>query len=313
MNSPHVKTEGRLTYKMRLLGAFIINIVIAVAEFVGGLLTGSLALMSDAVHNLADGLSILISYLAFGMASRKPDSKNTFGYKRIEILAAVFNASVLAGICVFLIYEAIQRFLSPKEVDAAWMGYVAVFGLAANLAGVILLKKPSQGNMNIRSAYLHLLGDALSSIAVIFGAILLYFFHWLWIDPLITLLVSLYILVHASKILRQAVDVLMMAIPPGFDLNAISRSILAFHSIKDVHHLHLWRLNDDTVHFECHIRLTEDVNLSAIDALREQIEWMLKKEYQLQHITLQMEKNPCLYKGRHFSADDFIKQTKTES
>ncbi len=309
MHNPDTKPDKRSAHKMRLLGAFLINIVIAVAEFIGGLLTGSLALMSDAVHNLADGFSILVSYLAFGLASRKPDSRNTFGYKRIEILAAAFNAALLAGICVFLVYEAIQRFLSPKEVDAAWMGYIAVFGLLANLAGVILLKKPSHGNMNIRSAYLHLLGDALSSVAVIVGALLLFMFHWLWIDPLITLIVSVYILVQAWKILRQAVDVLMMAIPPGYDLNAISHRILTFDPVMDVHHLHLWRLNDDTVHFECHIRLAEDISLSGLDQLRIQIEEILKTEFQLQHITLQMEKSKCHYSGRHFSAHDFIQPT----
>ena len=277
------------SHRNRLLAALIINLLIALAEFAGGMLSGSLALISDSVHNLADGLSLFISFVALKIASRPPDRRNTFGFKRAEILSAFLNSILLVSICIFLIFEAIRRFSESPEIEPLWMGTMALFGLLANVAGVFLLKKPSAENINIRSAYLHLVGDALSSVAVIAGAIMLWMFGWQWIDPLITLLISLYILTETWSVIRQSVNILMMGTPPGMSLTDIQTSLENIKGIRNIHHMHLWRLNDNTIHFEGHIELGNQISLHEANLIRQEAETLLRTQFHVHHITLQPE------------------------
>ena len=175
-----------------LLLATVLNVFITVVEIIGGIMANSLALLSDALHNLSDTIAILLAYIAAKVSRRSSNERKTFGYKRVEILAAFFNALVLIGISVFLVYEAIFRFSHPEPVKGLLMLVVATAGLIFNLLAVLLLKKYSGASLNIRSAYLHLLGDTLSSVAVIIGGVLIYFFEIYWVDPLITILISIY-------------------------------------------------------------------------------------------------------------------------
>ena len=177
-----------------LLAAVILNFTITAVEIVGGLLSNSLALLSDAIHNLGDGLAVLLAYIAHRISKRDSNTRKTFGYKRVEILAAFVNAVILVAICLFLIWEAVERFRNPAPIKGVIMFSVAGVGLLANLVAVILLRGDSKKNINIRAAYLHLLGDTLSSLVVIAGGILIWKFEIYWIDPLITVLISLYIL-----------------------------------------------------------------------------------------------------------------------
>jgi cobalt-zinc-cadmium efflux system protein len=276
-----------------LVGASILNLLITITEIIGGLVSNSIALLSDAFHNLGDTFAVILAYVANRIARKDATEKKTFGYKRIEILAALLNAVVLMVITVFLFIEAYHRLLSPVPVKGLIMFIVATVGLIANLAAVFLLRKDSLHNLNIRAAYLHLLGDTISSVAVIIGAILIYFLHIYWIDPVITFLVGLYILKEAFVVLKEAVDILMQGTPTHINLREIVEEIEKISEIDNVHHLHAWKLDDSNIHFECHIDLHNDLPLSQADRIRLEIEKILLNKFAISHVTIQFEYNCC--------------------
>lgn len=276
----------------RLFITMALNFLITAVELIGGLLSGSLSLLSDALHNFSDGISIIISYIAIRLGKQPKTDKYTFGLKRAEILAAVINAGTLVVICFYLIKEAYERFTTPQEIAGGMMIAVAAIGLVANVAGTILLKAGSRENINIRSAYLHLLGDAISSMAVIVGGTAVYFFRVYWIDPLLTVLISLYILARSFDIVKEAIDVLMMGAPENVSIGTIREELSCIAGINNIHHVHVWRLNDRDIHFEAHVDV-EDMLVSETAGLSDSIEERLKHDHGITHITLQFESGKC--------------------
>lgn len=276
-----------------LLAATILNVIITAAEIIGGLAANSLALLSDAIHNLGDTIAIMLAYVANKIGKKDATEEKTFGYKRIEILAALLNAVILITITLFLFIEAYKRFLSPEPIKGLIMFVVASIGLLANLAAVFLLRKDAGHNLNIRAAYLHLLGDTISSVAVIVGSILIYFFEIFWVDPLVTVLIGLYILKEAYSVLREAVDILMQSTPSQIDLSNIVSEVEKEVHIENIHHVHSWRLDDKQIHFECHADLNEDLPLSKVDQIRAKVEDLLQNKYGISHVTIQFEYNCC--------------------
>lgn len=276
-----------------LLLATLLNVLITVVEIIGGVLSNSLALLSDAIHNFGDTLAILLAYVAGKVSKRKSNVRKTFGYKRVEILAAFINALVLIGISVFLVYEAILRISNPEPIKGLMMMIVALLGLLFNLAAVILLKKHSSRNLNIRSAYLHLLGDTLSSFAVIVGGILIYFFNIFWIDPLITMLISIYIVRETWVVFRDSSNILMMATPEGLDVQKIIDELMQIDGISNIHHVHLWGLSENEFHFECHVDLMEDLAISKTEPIKKEMGNMLKSSFGIGHLTVQFEHDSC--------------------
>lgn len=277
----------------RLLAAVLLNLIISIAEIVGGLLSNSLSLISDALHNLSDGLAIFIAWIANKISKRPSNSKRTFGYKRIEILAAFFNALILIVISLYLFYEAVLRIIEPEPVKGILMFIVASIGLLANLAAVFLLRTDSKKNINVRAAYLHLLGDTLTSIAVIIGSILIIFLEIYWIDPIITIVIGLYILKETWSILKQTIDILMQGTPEGLDLEQIRHDLEQIPEIANIHHVHLWNLDDQSIHFECHVDLKEDYRLSETCDIQLKIESLLHDTYDIGHVTIQFEYQRC--------------------
>ena len=276
-----------------LLIAVVLNFTITAAEIVGGILSNSLALLSDALHNLGDGFAVLLAYIAHRVSKRESNSRKTFGYKRVEIMAAFINSFILAAICIFLIWEAIERFRNPAPIKGAIMFSVAAVGLLANLVGVILLRTDSTKNINIRAAYLHMLGDTLSSIVVIIGGLLIWKFKIYWIDPLITLLISLYILKETYLLLRDSFNILMQSAPKDIDLEKVKFEVENIEGVKNLHHVHLWSLNDRQVHFEGHVDLVTDLSTSQAGDLNKQISKLLNDRFEIEHTTLQMEFGCC--------------------
>jgi cobalt-zinc-cadmium efflux system protein len=203
------------------------------------------------------------------------------------------NAVVLVVITVFLFIEAYHRIQSPESVKGLIMFIVATLGLIANLIAVVILKKDSHHNLNVRAAYLHLLGDTVSSVAVIVGAILIYFFQVFWIDPLITFLVGIYILKEAFIVLKETVAILMQSTPASIDLHEVVREIEMMEDINNIHHVHAWKLDDQQIHFECHADMNHDLPLSKTDAIRLEIEKMLLDKFGISHVTIQFEHNCC--------------------
>jgi len=278
--------------KVRLLLTMLLNFLITIAEFIGGILSGSLSLISDALHNFSDGISIIVSYIALKIAGIPKNDKYTFGYKRAEIFAALINASVLLIISVFLIKEAIHKFINPEQIEGNIVIIVASIGLVANITGTLLLKKDSEFNINIRSSYLHLLSDAFSSLAVIIGGILIWVWNIYWVDPLLTILISIYIIYESYKILKKSIDIFMMRTPNDYELQEISDSIKQINGIVGLHHLHYWMLNDEQKHFEAHIEVN-DKKQSELDNLRKSIKEVLHDKYSIEHVTLQFEYLKC--------------------
>ncbi len=271
----------------------ILNLTITIAQFIGGFFSNSLALISDAIHNLSDGISLFLSYIALKISKKDANYKKTFGYKRIEIITALFNAITLVVICIYLFKEAIERFYNPEKIDSFIMLIVATIGLFANLISVLLLHKDKNHNLNIKSAYLHLLGDTISSVAVIIGGILIYFFNIYWIDPIITILIGLYIIKEAYSIIIETVNILMQNTPKNININAIKDEIEKLAFVDNIHHVHVWNLNDDVIHFEAHIDIRENITLSKADEYRNIIENILQNNNNINHITLQLEYNCC--------------------
>jgi len=294
--NPHSHLPYHLNQKIndkKLLVAVFLNFTITLAELIGGFISNSLALLSDALHNLGDGIAILIAYIAHQISKKDSDKRKTFGYKRIEILAAFINSVFLVAICIFLIYQAIERFKHPQSIDGLIMLIVAGIGLLANLFAVILLKSDRAKNLNIRAAYLHLLGDTLSSAMVIAGGILIYFFNIRWLDPLITILISFYIIRETYSLLKDSVNILMQSAPEKLDLESIKRDIESFPEVLNIHHIHAWNLNERDIHFEGHIDLDKDLHVSQTDIVRKKIEEMLAEKYEISHVTLQLEFRCC--------------------
>jgi cobalt-zinc-cadmium efflux system protein len=292
MAQQHIHSSSGGQVEKDLFITMLLNFVITIVEVVGGIVSGSLSLLSDAMHNFSDGIAIIVSYIAIRLSKRPRTLKHTFGLKRAEILAAIVNASTLIIISFFLIKEAIERFSHPTPITGSLMLVVAVVGLAANVVGTVLLKKGSEGNINIRAAYFHLLSDAVSSLAVIIGAVFIMVFNITWIDPVLTILISLYILKETYSIVKESVDVIMMSTPPDINMNEIQRAVESIPGVKNVHHVHLWKMNDSDIHFEAHIEV-DDLLVSRTAEIRKEIEIHLQDKHGITHTTLQFECDTC--------------------
>ncbi|GAV22697.1 cation diffusion facilitator family transporter [Carboxydothermus pertinax] len=271
----------------------LLNFIITVAEIIGGIYAHSLSLISDALHNFSDGLALIISYFALKLAQKGSDEKRTFGYKRSTILAAVINSSVLIFLSGFLLREAYFKFINPEPVTGRIMIIVAMVGLVANTLGAFLLHHSSEKDMNIKSAYLHLFSDAMSSAAVVVGGVVIYYFSLYWIDPLLTVIISIYVLKESFEILKKATNILMQGVPEDIDILEIVQELKKIEGIRDVHHVHLWGLNENHLFFEAHVNLQEDVLLSQTNSIYQRIEHILRERFGINHLTIQFEYNCC--------------------
>lgn len=276
-----------------LAATVILNGIITLAQFVGGIISGSLALISDALHNLSDVISVILAYLAYRIGLKPKNIQSTFGYKRAEILAAFINAITLIAISIYLIIEAGKRFMNPKEVDYQWMLWLGVLGVIANGLSVFLLHENKEENLNIRAAYLHLIGDAMTSLAVILGAVFIWLFDIYWIDPLITVLISLYIFIHTYKILKESTGILMQFAPAAIDQNEVIQVLQKIDEISSVHHIHLWQLSDHNIYFEAHLVLRNNYPVSDTQSVTENAQQLLKSHFGITHTTFQYEFFSC--------------------
>ena len=267
----------------------ILNIIITVSQIVGGIYSGSLALLSDAMHNFSDVLALFIAYFANRLAARPNNESKTFGYKRAEILAALFNASVLIGIAIFLIIEAFHKFYHPEPINSAWVIGLGILSIVLNAASVLLIKDDAHDNMNIKAAYLHLLTDVMTSIAVVGGGLLMYYFGIFWIDPLISVFIALYLIWASFGLVKESSAILMQFTPKEININKVVDAIVEENEIKNVHHLHIWKLDDNRIHLETHLDFNEDVSLSVSNRVIERLEKKLHDSFDIEHTTFQCE------------------------
>lgn len=275
-----------------LLGALVITGVIMALEFTGGIFSNSLALLSDAGHMLTDFLAIALSLAAMKFAARPADGKKTYGFYRLEILAALLNGASLLMLSGFLAYEAVQRFMVPVKIDTAMMLVVATVGLVSNLACLMLLKGASHSDLNARGAFLHVLGDTLSSAAVIAGAGAIWLTGWTQIDPALTILIALVIIKSAFQLLKESVDILMESTPSGMHGHEVEDEMKRIAGVKEVHHLHIWSLSSGIHSLSAHV-VIDDQTTSRSQAILEDIRSTLQKKFSIFHTTIQFECSPC--------------------
>lgn len=280
--------------KGRPLGIAIgLNLLITLAQFVGGLISGSLALLGDALHNFSDVLSLIISYIANKLSQREHDLSKTFGFKRAQILAAFINALTLIGVSVFLIFEAVERLFSAQPILSEYVIWLAIAGIVVNGGSALLLIKMQKGDSNMRAAYLHLLGDLATSVAVLFGGFAMYFYDVFWIDSSITIAVSIYLIILATKLFLHTTRVLMQFVPSNLNVAEICARLKKEAGVADVHHVHVWRLNDDTIHLEAHILLRENLQISDFEKLNHRLAHILQDDFGISHVLFQPEFKGC--------------------
>ncbi|HRW36429.1 MAG: cation transporter [Acidimicrobiales bacterium] len=273
--------QGRLTL------AFVVLFGFMVVEVVGGLATGSLALLSDAGHMLTDVIGLGMALAAIQLASRGSARRDrTFGLYRLEILAALANAVLLFGVALYVVVEAVRRFGDPVDVPSGAVLVVAVLGLAANLVAFALLREGAKESLNVEGAYLEVLSDTVGSVAVIVGAVVIGATGWTWVDPAVGVAIGAWILPRTWRLGGQALRILVQAAPPGLDLDAVERDLASLPGVVDVHDLHVWTLTSDMEVASAHLMVgTGTDHHGVLDAARD----LLERSYGIGHATLQVE------------------------
>lgn len=286
----HNHHNGRSFHNNRkvLMIALVITGTIMIVEVVGGVLSNSLALLSDAGHMFTDLLALLLSFLAISYAARPPTKTKTYGFYRMEILAALINGVVLILISFYIFWEAYQRLIEPASIKGHIMLYVAIVGLVANIVSAMVMHGASHKSLNIRGAFLHVLGDALSSFGVIVGALIIGWTNWTFIDPAISCAISLIILWGAYHLVKDAVDILLEAIPKEINIQELTQELINFDEVLEVHCLHIWAITSGVYALSAHLRVS-DMAISSSSHLLEKIQKALRDNFQINHTTIQLE------------------------
>ncbi|KRN75532.1 hypothetical protein IV73_GL000013 [Weissella kandleri] len=277
--------QGKTTNR-RYSIATLMNMIITITELVGGMLAGSLALVSDAVHNFTDVISLVIAWVAQLIIGQQENAEKTFGYRRAQVLGAFVNALFLIIVMAFLIVEAVKGFVNPQPIKGTVMLAIAIIGLVANLVTGLMLMG-GEHNINQKAALLHILGDTLSSMGVIFAAVMIYFFNWLWLDPTITLCVACYILYETWPVLVTATNILMEA-NASVDLNDIAQVVEQCPYVRGVHHVHVWQIDEEHLAVSLHVTM-ENQALSDVETSMHAMQKMLGQKYPGMHVTIQPE------------------------
>lgn len=286
----HVDVES--TSGSRLLITLALNFIIPSAQVVGGIYAGSVALISDATHNFSDFTAILVAYFAYLIGRKGASPRNTFGYQRAEVLAACFNIVILIGAAGFIIYEALHRFHNPEVVSGKLVMLIAGIGVVGNGFSALLLHRDAKHSLNVRGAFLHMLGDLLTSVVVLVNGLILIFKPWYWLDPMLSLVIVLFILKNCWSILKEAGVILMNATPKGLDIQKIRTFLEDFPGICNVHYLHAWNVSSSSIAFSCHV-VVDDQPVSQTAKLAATIRHKLSHRFGIDHPILQFETATC--------------------
>ena len=272
-----------------LVLSIVLNIAITLSQIIGGIISGSLALISDAIHNFSDVVSLLLSFFAHKLSRKKASIQQTFGFKRAEIIAAFINASTLIIVAFYLIYEAIHKFFNPEPIEASLVVWLALLGVIFNGVSVLLLQKDAKHNLNMRSAYVHLFTDMLASIAVLIGGLLMYWYQWFWVDSVLTFAIAIYLIIVGLDLLKKSTQILMLFTPSNIDIKEIVREVNQIPGVGKLHHIHVWLLNEEELHLEAHLDCEKDIHMSEFNDLLHQIEEVLYKKFNINHVNIQPE------------------------
>lgn len=272
----------------RVAWAVVVNMVLTLAQVVGGLLSGSLALIADALHNFSDAISLIIAFFARKIARRPADESMSFGYGRAEVVAALVNYTTLVVLALYLIYEGILRMLEPQPINGWLVVWIAVIALMVDLLTAALTYSMSKHSMNIRAAFLHNLADALGSVAVILASTCVILWGWTWVDPVVTLLIAGYILWHVKAEAGGVIRVLMLGSPPDMEMSEVIAAMRAVPGVKDLHHLHLWQMEEHRAALQAHVVIDESDN-GRQQQIGARIKQTLRNRFGIGHTTLDIE------------------------
>jgi len=278
--------------KKDLLIALSITVLMMVVEVIGGLLSNSLALLSDAGHMLTDNLALLLSFFALKFAAMPATERKTFGFYRLEILAALLNGIVLVLLSLYIMYQAYQRMIHPQPVAGMLMLVVALIGLAANVIGALFLFKHSHANLNIRGAYLHIVGDALSSIGVVIGGIIILYTGWYLIDPILSIMISLVIIYGSWSLVRESVNILLESVPSHINIETVALELAKVKGVREAYHIHVWTITSGVYALSAHV-LIDDQPVSGCRDIVEEIKDLLSDKFNVLHSTIQLECDKC--------------------
>ncbi|PSQ82780.1 MAG: cation transporter [Bacteroidetes bacterium QS_7_67_15] len=292
-HAAHGHSHGQHAGTTRLVLALVFNFLITAAEVAAGIVAGSLTLLADAAHNASDTASMGVSLVARRVAGREADRRRTFGYERAELIGAFVNLVTLIVIALYLLVEAGQRVFTPGEIKGRLMLIVGAITLVGNVATAFVLYRPSKGSLNVKSAFVHIVADALGSVAVILGGWLIASYGWTIVDPILTAAIALYILAHSYEMLRETISILMESAPKGFPLDEMARALEAMDHVCDVHHVHVWRLDEEQTAMEAHVEVEAIAELAALDTLKGEVKQKLRDEYGIDHATLELEHGAC--------------------
>ena len=287
----HHHHHGQLTGNILRWSLAATTLFVAL-EIVSGLRAHSLALLSDAAHNFTDALALFLAWYGFHLQSKPADQVKTYGYHRAGVLSAFINAVTLVLLSGWIIYEAVERFRNPEAVQEWIMAAVAVLGLIMNGSIMLALRQSSKGDINIRAAFIHMLGDALGSLAIIAGAIAIHYSGWIQIDPILSIVIALLIVWTAADIIRESLNILLEGLPRGLSLSSVTEGMRGVEGVMDVHDLHIWSLGSQTHALSCHV-LIADVPPSESDCILRALNGMLAERFHIHHTTVQFEHMSC--------------------
>lgn len=286
--------EKTLWYVLALTATYLI------VEIIGGMLTNSLALLSDAAHMFTDSVGLAIALAAIRIARKPADRKRTFGYHRFEILAAAFNASILVGVALFILWDAVQRFIEPVSIQSTGMLLIACVGLLVNFTSMQLLWRGSRRSLNLKGAYLEVWSDMIGSLGVIAAALIIRFTGWLWVDALVAAAIGLWVMPRTWILLKESLNILLEGIPKGIELDAIEQALLAVPGVDAVHDLHVWALTSGKNSLTVHLVLAAEGEEQVVLANAQRV---LAERFLIHHTTVQVEADPCAH--AHAERDHF--------
>jgi cobalt-zinc-cadmium efflux system protein len=289
-NKEHEHKHGyKNTERKKLLLTIIITAVVMVVEIVGGIISKSLALISDAGHMFTHSFALLVSFLAIIYAMKKPTLEKSFGFYRVEIIAALLNGIGLLVISGFIFWEAYKRILNPQHINVIEMIIIAIIGLMANIASAFILAGSSKESLNVKSAFFHMIGDTASSVAIVIGAVIIYFTGFYLIDPVFSILICIAILYWAFILIRDSIHILMETTPRGMDVEKLKEELIKeVDKVEDVHDIHIWQITDSIYNMTAHV-VTDNVNIQETSSILEKINDFLAEKYQIGHLVIQFE------------------------
>lgn len=289
MSSASLHTHKTTNWK-NLFITILLNVVITIAQVIGGLLSGSMALLSDAAHNFSDVLSLIISFAAEKLSGRERTLRQTYGYQRAGIFAAFINTSSLLIIGTILVWQSVYRIIHPQPIAGLIVIYLAAAGILLNGLSALLIKKDAEDSMNMRSAYLHLFSDTMTSIAVLAGGFAIKFLGWYWIDAVLSICIAIYLVYSSWGIFYEAIRIFMQFTPSHINIEEIAQKVTLLKGVKNIHHVHVWQLDDHEMMLEAHIDLDADYTISQFEDILERVANILEL-YHIHHFNIQPEFN----------------------